>query len=501
MRLTILACDPIVKVVTSSQTQPARKMAPFRGYFCTLVILGLTLSVLAGPAGIAAAQASRPAAPAVPGADWALEYVKLKDGKQYTGLIKSESPTSVEFVEVHRPPGKPMFLVVRTIDRKAIADLNRLDEDQHDELFGRLEVHKLRTMIEASQMVDLPLTSRRRDGQVVWEYKGTWFSLESTASEAMTRRSIVRLEQIFAAYRQVLPPRSPRPVPLEFHIFGDSDQYQQALAALGLSIKNPAVYLQQRNVILAGSNMNRFDEALAEVARQHHRIRAELDALVAETPSRIKDLQETLKKNDVPAAERQKILVAETKKWEEQRKSARHKIAAVERENAAKFDQVAGQMFRRLAHEAFHAYLESFVYPRDSYDVPRWLNEGLAQTFEAGLLEADSLRIDAPNRVALERLQSDLAGGNPLSLVELLEAGGETFLAGHADDGQAVSRAYYYSWGLAYYLAFEQGVLGTADLEAYLTPAANMSAVARFEKLVGMPLPQFEPRCAQPCWR
>jgi hypothetical protein len=37
-------------------------------------------------------------------------------------------------------------------------------------------------------------------------------------------------------------------------------------------------------------------------------------------------------------------------------------------------------------------------------------------------------------------------------------------------------------------------VLGTADLEAYLSPADDMSAVARFEKLVGMPLPQFEPR-------
>ena len=44
-------------------------------------------------------------------------------------------------------------------------------------------------------------------------------------------------------------------------------------------------------------------------------------------------------------------------------------------------------MFRRLAHEAFHAYLETYVYPRQAYDVPRWLNEGLAQTFEAGLLE------------------------------------------------------------------------------------------------------------------
>ena len=306
------------------------------------------------------------------------------------------------------------------------------------------------------------------------------------------------LEQIFTAYRQVLPPRWKAPARLHIQIYGASDQYQQALAALGLAIKNPAVYLQDKNLILAGSNLNQFDAALDEVARQHRTIRDELDRLVAETPSRMQQLRDTLTKNDVPAVERQKIVLAEQKKWEEQRRVARHKIAELERKNAEKFDVVAGQMFRRLAHEAFHAYLETFVYPRMAYDVPRWLNEGLAQTFEAGLLEADSLRIDTPNTVALGHLQSDLSGGSPLGLDALLAADSHAFLAGHADDGTMVSRAYYYSWGLAYYLAFEQGVLGSGEFEAYLDPAlADMSPVERFEKLVGMPLAEFEPRWRQ----
>ena len=88
-----------------------------------------------------------------------------------------------------------------------------------------------------------------------------------------------------------------------------------------------------------------------------------------------------------------------------------------------------------------------------------------------------------------------LSGPQPLGLAELLNSGSETFLAGHNEDGQMVSRAYYYSWGLAYYLAFEQGVLGTSDFEAYLNPtAADLPAVARFETLVGMPLAEFEPQ-------
>jgi hypothetical protein len=423
-----------------------------------------------------------------------LESVVLHDGKRFEGFIKSESPTSIEFLEVHRTPGKPMSYLVRSIDRKLIAQADRLPDAEHEALWTRLEQHKHRTAIEARRMEDLALASKRREGDTVWQYAGTGFSLQSTASEAMTRRAIVRLEQIFAAYRQVLPPRGTSGGRLTIRIFGDVQQYHQALAELGLAIRNPAVYLQDTNTILAGSNLNQFDAQLAEVQIHHQKIRDEFDALVAAAPGKIKQLREQLTASDVPAAERQRIVAAQQKKWEEQRTAARRKIVAIDRRNADKFNEVAGQMFRRLAHEAFHAYLETFVYPRATHDVPRWLNEGLAQTFEAGLLEAGSLRIDAPNLVALERLQSDLRGGDPLPLATLLEARSDTFLSGHADDGRSVSRLYYYSWGLAYYLAFEQGVLGSTEFEAYLNPSSSATPVERFEKLVGMPLTQFEPR-------
>jgi hypothetical protein len=97
--------------------------------------------------------------------------------------------------------------------------------------------------------------------------------------------------------------------------------------------------------------------------------------------------------------------------------------------------------------------------------------------------------------VALGKLQQDLRGEGPLELAELLTAGSEAFLGVHEGDGQSVSRAYYYSWGLAYYLAFDQGVLGTAALDAYLSPAAaDIDPVERFELLVGAPLDAFQSR-------
>ena len=98
------------------------------------------------------------------------------------------------------------------------------------------------------------------------------------------------------------------------------------------------------------------------------------------------------------------------------------------------FEKVTRQMFTRLYHEAFHAYLENCVYPHDRHDVPLWLNEGLAVLFEGGMLESGTLRIDAPDAAALRRLKADLAGDRPLTLTALLAADRSLF-APTRDDG------------------------------------------------------------------
>jgi hypothetical protein len=428
-------------------------------------------------------------------ANWTMERVTLVDGATYEGLILTETPATIEFLEVRRPRGKPMYLVVRPLQRKNIQTWQRITPEQQEQLRDRLDRYKRRALVEGRRMEDLSLAATSDDGQALWNYQGQWFSLESTADEPMTRRLIVRLGQIFTAYRQLVPPRWNGDARVHFRVFGSNQQYQAALEELGLSIHNPAVYLPDRNLILAGSELDRFDAELALVNRQHHDIRQQFDSLVATVPARVKKLGEDLKAAGIPVDQRLRILLAEQRKWDEQRKSVLRKIVAVDRANAAKFNEVTGRMFTRLAHEAFHAYLETYVFPRREYDVPRWLNEGLAQIFEAGLLEVDSLRIDAPNLVALEKLQADLRGKNPLALRELLTAGSSTFLGTHEGTGQDVSRAYYYSWGLAYYLAFEQGVFDDPAFDAYLSPvAAALDPVERFEKLVGMPLADFQTR-------
>jgi hypothetical protein len=175
--------------------------------------------------------------------------------------------------------------------------------------------------------------------------------------------------------------------------------------------------------------------------------------------------------------------------WKKQELALETEIDRVEGRNARKFDDVSRAMFRRLNHEAFHAYLENYVYPHDEFDVPRWLNEGLAQVFEHAQLDADTLRVDAPARELLPKLQADLKN-QPLSLKKLLRSD-ESLASAHRNN-DTTRRRYLYAWGLAYYLAFHRSGLGTQEFEAYIAKDGRGSPIARFERYFGLPLAEFE---------
>jgi hypothetical protein len=68
------------------------------------------------------------------------------------------------------------------------------------------------------------------------------------------------------------------------------------------------------------------------------------------------------------------------------------------------------------------------------------------------------------------------------------------FLVPHRGGGTTSARHYLYSWGLAYYLTFELGLLETEALDHYVAAEArDLPPMDRFERLVHMPLEQFEP--------
>jgi len=419
---------------------------------------------------------------------WTAERVGLLDGRGYEGFIESEDDDWVHLMLIQRPSGRPTYLVIRTFDRASVAAVVRLPPDQRAKVREWIDQFRNRARIEAGRMEAVRLETVAEDGDRYHRYRGRWFTLDSTADQPTTRRIIVRIEQVFTAYRQVLAPRGDAPRPLRLVVLSSMEEYHAYLDRLGLKVQNPACFIPDRNLVVAGSELARYAVEMAKVNQRHDQLRDELQRLEKDLSARLEKIGRQLQQEGAPKSEIAKLLLREKRKFEEQVQQKRTELSRCDRENAQAFQNVTAQMFARLYHEAFHAFLQNYVYPDRSYDVPRWLNEGLAVVLEGGLLEADMLRVDAPNREALRRLQADLGTANPLPLTALFAAGPQAFV--RAPDAD---RYYAHSWGLAYYLTFQRHLLDSPALEQYVQRLPeNLPPAERFQKLVGTPPVEFE---------
>jgi hypothetical protein len=416
-------------------------------------------------------------------------------------MIVSENIDSVDFMEIRRPPGRRMFIIMQwRYPQEKIDQIVRLPDAQRQPL-----EQLIRDFRSREEQPAIELTRAGEGVSATWHCEiptllptdvgaGGKLVVDSTAEEQTTRQSIVRIEQIFAAYAEILPPWHPRPaVPLEIHLFGAMQPYHDFLKRQGLQIDNPAVYIPSKNLLAAGSELSAYAEQLKDVLRRHAELRKEYKDLGDQMPELLVQFRKALAAGGYSKDEQSRLARAAESRFKRQQEDLELQIHSAERRNIDEFDRVTQGMFVRLFHEAFHAYLENYVYPRAEHDVPRWLNEGLAQVFEGGQLESGSLRLDAPDAARLKLLQDYLRSPQVLSLSELLTADEGRFLGLHPGGGQASQRYYLYSWGLAYYLAFRQPLLETPALDHYVEPAAaRRSPIDRFQMLVGMPLAQFE---------
>jgi len=417
-----------------------------------------------------------------------MERVELNDGRQYEGLIESEDEGWVRLIQIRRTDGKPMHLVIHTIARRSVARIVRLEDTrQREELRQQIHQFIFRAEIEKGQEGAISLGQVTRDGAYFHHYRGKWFTLDSNVEESITRRIIVRVDQVFTAFRQIVAPRTDSQRLLRVMVFGSLPEYQTYLSRRGISIDPPACFLKDENLVIAGSELARFAAQLTEIQTQHEKLLEELKRLQNQLPIQLAQVAQQLQKQGLPRNQIAAALRIQRANFNRRVQALQAQIVVCERQNAQTFDRVTRQMFARLYHEAFHAYLENYVYPHQQYDVPRWLDEGLAVMLEQGLLESGTLRVAAPNRAALERLKIDLKGPQPLPLTEVLGADGRAFLAADAD------RYYVYSWGLAYYLTFEKRLLVNPALDRYVKQsAATQAPQERFETLVDEPLGQFE---------
>jgi hypothetical protein len=442
---------------------------------------------------------------------WPTERVELTDGRVLRGLIEDQSQGHLNFLEVRRNPGRPPSLIGHFLAKKDVAKVDRLPEEARAELARRLDSVKSRAAIEAGRVQNVQLEPIDRDGERIWSYTGPWFRIEAALAPWEVRTVVVRLEQMFRGFEQVLGatargPAGPRRE-ISILVFGDHRRYAAFLRRQGLPIKNPAFFDPALMQVVVSSDLARLHQSKDAIDEDHARRRRELfpddRAILAKA---LENLDAELTESGLNEAERERIKSLALARRRLEQASFDREVQLADRKNRDEIYKERQALQQRLFHEAFHAFAEQQLRlhpdarpgPSDNAaPLPLWLAEGLAQIFESAVFETDDLlRIDAPDAERLARLQEDLASSAaPLRLSELLVADQGNFLVPHDASGQTSARHYLYAWGVAYYLAFEQAGLSATELREYAADRAD--PLAAFERLAGAPLPDFEAQWRQ----
>ncbi|MCA9187329.1 MAG: DUF1570 domain-containing protein [Pirellulaceae bacterium] len=435
------------------------------------------------------------------------ESLTLKDGTQWNGLIVGdpERDAFLEVVQIVRPAGESMYVIVHPLARSEIAGYQRVSAERRTELQGEVDRFRSRSRIEQRRMDEIQLqaspSSDHESLSLPWSWQGRWFDVTSAADEESTRRVIVRLEQLFRAFQGILPANvtpSSRP---KIVLFPEASEYRRFLSERAGNVHNLAVFLPKQNLVVAVSQFGEISRRL-QLAREHNeRIATELEEFDRALPEQMNLMMRQLEDRGYDRAAIREEVSRRRAAWKRLYQQRLNRLNQARRRNDAEFDIASRGMFRRLYHEAFHAYLENYVFPSDQFDVPTWLNEGLAQVFEYGQLEDATLRVDAAPTELATKLSQAIRDGTALSIAALLRTDSRDFLAAHGDFDSLrhAEMAYLVAWGVAHDLAFANRPDFWTRLASYVTVRnrtsladRSLDVITRFEQWVGQPIDEFE---------
>ncbi|TWT39284.1 DUF1570 domain-containing protein [Blastopirellula retiformator] len=421
------------------------------------------------------------------------DTLTLSDGRTLEGMIVERQADGLDFLEIVKPAGKPMFGVVRNFPQSEIRAITEVDPESRSQLIQRVERLRNRLQFEAENRETIQLETVKRDGVTYRVVTGEGYDFYSRLDESLTRRMAVRLEQASRAFQHMIPPRKESDIRLRLILFDDMRDYADYMATLGAAVRNPAIFLPQEGLVLVGTDFRRLQAQAKRAAEEHKRQIGWWDELRRGLPERLEAYRKELAAAKIPPEEIEQEVSVRREAFLRQRREALSRIRAVERTNADAFEKAIEDTTRRIYHEAFHAYLECFVFPVAQYDVPIWLNEGLAQLFEHGQLEGDSFRIDAPPADLVAELKRRLAASDRPLLAEMLERDSAAFVLTMSPHREQLD--YALAWGLAWRLVFEERLFEGNRLEKMVT--ADPARRQRLENLINESLEEFEPKWRQ----
>jgi hypothetical protein len=412
--------------------------------------------------------------------DWKFDLIHLKNGETMHGLIVRETSSEIIFQSVRRKPGRPTLVFPTTLARDQIDSIDGLDEKERGRLAARIKALDPAGKGELLRMqtLDLKPAPWGKDGKgKALSYQSVYFQLVSNAREDIVRRSAVRLEQIYFAYNRYLPPRFESADATTILLAQSLPDYQKLVKDQGFNLLNPAYYDAADNKVVCYCELQKLGEEMEKVRKHHQQLLDDLDDKEA-------DLKK-LYKNKVPP----ELLTPIT----DGRKKIHEVIDKNEKSFKKAFEDGTRRLMQRLYHESFHAYLNNFVYPPSEGELPRWLNEGLAQVFEFAILDGEEIRIGQVEKDRLAHAQEALKKGELAGLADLLKSGPKQFLVAHATESQDSDRYYVTAWAVAHYLLFDRRLLGTKAMDQYVHALHQKTdPLEAFRELAGQPLPQFE---------
>lgn len=406
----------------------------------------------------------------------AFDQLVLHNGSRMEGLVIEEASSEIRFQFLVSKPGVRTLVFEVTYDRSEVASISKAKEPGRTlakHLINSIETNKKRE-VEKTRQLSLRNTLWIDGSGSALQYQGPYFELLSNGKESLVRLVAVKLEEIFGAYVRTLGQRHQPKTPVRIILFHSLAEYRSWQQKKAIAILNPAVYDAKANEILIGSDLENQTKQFDELLRKHKQQLKELN-----------DQKKLIVKHY--SGQPPPLLTKQVQQLN-------YQLNTLHTENEATYAKIEAEFFAVLYHEAFHAYLDQWVFPSSLNHVPRWLNEGLAQIFENAFVEVDELRIGRIDEKRLLEIQDEIRRGRFMTIREILLAPPQQFFVRHTQESFEADRQYNASWALSHFLTYELRLLGSPALEEFVKEPANGNEVKRFEKLVSMPLEQCEQR-------
>ncbi|HYG76994.1 MAG TPA: DUF1570 domain-containing protein [Planctomycetota bacterium] len=418
------------------------------------------------------------------------DVLKLKNGDEHRGLLVSEDNKEIVFDLVMSGKNVSKIMLSRTtFSKDEVADLKKITDQERsaartyiataEDQARKDSILEKEVVLEEVMLPALKDANKQVRGKKI---ELEHFTIISNAGDDFLKRAAFRLNKVFNAYKQYFGVDRNTGKKVTVLIYGSMANYY---ADAGQGIKNPAFYAPDHKLICAGVDIAKYEAQIAQIRAHHKDLTSQLTewkikvnnarSQVQQAVSRARDQINAGGKGTTAAGQAAMDRISQQQRdWQVQIgqhekvvNDLQAQIEALNRRNDIVFNEYTQAMFATLYHEGFHAFLDNFLMPEGlSRQVPRWLNEGLAQYFEVSRIEADRLILGQDSRERLALLRKFKNENALIPLDKFATAGQSDYIVHEISNLENSTKNYLQAW-LVTNIIGEKGRLKKEVLQEY----------------------------------